>query len=203
MISYLHPCLRQKCAMAASAQQDVTTWLLAWSEGDQSALERLVPAVYAELHRIAHHYMSQERTDHVLQTTALVNEAYIRLVDSRQQHWRNRAHFLAVSAHVMRQILVDFARSRHSRKRGGKIQQVTLHEAQFLSDEKDIDLIALNDALDALAAFDKRKSQVVELHFFGGLGMEEIAEVLKVARSTVLLDLSFAKAWLGRELRRK
>ncbi len=189
--------------MAAFAQKDVTEWLQAWSDGDRSALEKLVPAVYAELHRIAHRYMSQERTDHILQTTALVNEAYLRLVDSRQQHWQNRAHFFAISAQVMRQILVDFARSRRSRKRGGKIQQVSLHEAQLLSDKEDIDLIALNDALDALAAFDKRKSQVVELHFFGGLGMEEIAEVLKVARSTVLLDLSFAKAWLGRELRRK
>jgi RNA polymerase sigma-70 factor (ECF subfamily) len=188
--------------MATFAQQDVTEWLQAWSDGDRSALEKLVPAVYAELHRIAHHYMNLERKDHVLQTTALVNEAYLRLVDSKQQHWRNRAHFFAISAQAMRQILVDFARSRRSRKRGGKIQQVSLHEAQLLSDEKDIDLIALNDALDALAAFDKRKSQVVELRFFGGLGMKEIAEVLKVARSTVLLDLRFAKAWLGRELQR-
>jgi len=189
--------------MAAFAQQDVTEWLQAWSDGDRSALDKLVPVVHAELHRIAHHYMNLERKDHVLQTTALVNEAYIRLVDARQQHWRNRAHFFAVSAQVMRQILVDFARSRHSRKRGGQAQQVSLHEAQLLSDNKDIDLIALDEALDALAAFDKRKCRVVELRFFGGLGMEEIAEVLKVARSTVLLDLRFAKAWLGRELRRK
>jgi RNA polymerase sigma factor (TIGR02999 family) len=189
--------------MAGFAQQDVTKWLQAWSEGDQSALENLIPAVYAELRRIAHHYMSLERKNHVLQTTALVNEAFIRLVDSNHQHWRNRAHFFAVSAQVMRHILVDFARSQQSRKRGGKARQISLHEAQVLSDEKDIDLVALSDAMDALAAFDKRKSRVVELRFFGGLGLKEIAEVLKVSRNTVVLDWSFAKAWLGREMRRK
>ena len=182
---------------------DVTRILPAIEQGDPHAAEQRLPLVYDELRRLAHRYMTKETAGHTLQTTALVNEAYLRLVDSRQQHWRNRAHFFAVSAQVMRQILVDFARSRRSRKRGGKTPQVTLHEAQFLTDEKDIDLIALNDALDALAAFDKRKSRVVELRFFGGLGMEEIAEVLKVARSTVLLDLRFAKAWLGREMRRK
>ena len=189
--------------MAAFAQQDVTEWLQAWSDGDRLALEKLVPAVYAELHRIAHHYMNLERKDHVLQTTAVVNEAYIRLVDSRHQHWRNRAHFFAISAQVMRQILVDFARSRRSHKRGGKVRQVSLYEAQLLSDEKDFDLVTLNDAMEALACFDERKSRVVELRFFGGLGMEEIAEVLKVSRNTVLLDWRFAKAWLCRELRRK
>jgi RNA polymerase sigma-70 factor, ECF subfamily len=189
--------------MAASARQHVTEWLQAWSEGDRSALDKLIPAVYAELHRMAHHYMNLERMDHVLQTTALIHEAYIRLVDSRQQHLRNRAHFFAVSAEVMRQILVDFARSRRSSKRGGEVRRVSLHEAQLLSDEKDIDLVALNDAIDALGAFDKRKSRVVEMRFFGGLSTEEIAEVLKVSSNTVLSDWSFAKAWLCRELRSK
>ena len=189
--------------MAAFDQQDLTKWLQAWSDGDHSALEKLVPAVYTELHRIAHHYMNLERTDRVLQTSALVNEAYIRLVDSRQQHWQNRAHFFAASAQVMRRILVDFARSRHSRKRGGKAQQVSLHEAQYLANEVGIDLIALNEAMDALAALDQRKSRVVEMRFFGGLSTEEIAEVLKVSPNTVLSDWSFAKAWLCRELRKK
>ena len=189
--------------MAAFAQQDVTEWLQAWSDGDRSALDKLVPVVYGELHRIAHHYMNLERQGHVLQTTALVNEAYLRLVDSGQQHWRNRAHFFAASAQIMRQILVDFARSRHSHKRSGEMRQVSLHEAQFLSDEKDIDLVALNDAMDALAAFDKRKSRVVEMRFFGGLSTEEIAEVLKVSPNTVLSDWDLAKAWLCRELQRK
>jgi RNA polymerase sigma factor (TIGR02999 family) len=189
--------------MAAFAQQDVTEWLQAWSGGDQTALEKLVPAVYAELHRLAHHYMRGERPGHDLQTTALLHETYLRLVDSSQQHWRNRAHFFAVSAQVMRQILVDFARSRRSHKRGGKTQRVSLDETCRLSDERDIDLVALNDAMDALATFDKRKSQVVELRFFGGLTTKEIAEVLNVCPNTVLLDWSFAKAWLKRELRRQ
>jgi RNA polymerase sigma factor (TIGR02999 family) len=189
--------------MATSAQQDVTEWLQAWSDGDRSALDKLVSVVHAELHRIAHHYMNLERTDRVLQTSALVNEAYIRLVDSKRQHWQNRAHFFAASAKVMRQILVDFARSRHSGKRGGKARQVSLHEAQFLANEVGIDLIALNEAMDALAALDQRKSRVVEMRFFGGLSTEEIAEVLKVSPNTVLSDWSFAKAWLCRELRKK
>ena len=187
--------------MTSFDQQNLTKWLQAWGDGDRSAVEKLLPAVYAELHRIAHHYMHLERTDHVLQTTALVNEAYIRLVDSKQQHWRNRAQFFAVSAEIMRQILVDFARARRSRKRGGEVRRVSLHEAQVLSDEKDIDLVDLNDAIEALAAFDKRKSRVVELRFFGGLSTEEIAEILKVSPNTVLSDWSFAKAWLCRELR--
>ena len=191
---------QNKRAMAALEQQELTKWLQAWSDGDRSALEKLVPAVYAELHRIAHHHMRSERADHILQTTALVNEAYIRLVDLRQQHWRNRAHFYAVSAQVMREILVDFARARRSHKRGGEALRVSLHEAQALSGAKDIDLLALDEALDALAAFDKRKSQVVEMRFFGGLTTEEIAEVLKVSPNTVLSDWSFAKAWLCREL---
>jgi RNA polymerase sigma factor (TIGR02999 family) len=187
--------------MMAFAQQDITQLLQAWSDGDRSALERLVPAVYAELHQLAHRYMTQERPGHLLQTTALVNEAYLRLVDTKQRHWRNRAHFLAVSAQVMRQILVDFARAQHSRKRGGEFHKVSLDEALVVPHEKEVDLIALNDALDALARFDQRKSQVAELRFFGGLKTEEIAEALKISPNTVLSDWSLAKAWLYREMR--
>ena len=189
--------------MTASARENITQLLQAWSDGDQSALDSLVPAVYAELHRLAHHYMKQEPAGHVLQTTALINEAYLRLVDTRQRHWRNRAHFLAVAAQAMRRILVDFARSRRSLKRGRKVRQVSLDEARLIVDEKDIDLVALNDAMEALSGFDKRKSRVVELRFFGGLNTEEIAEVLKVSPNTVLSDWSYAKAWLCREMRRK
>jgi RNA polymerase sigma-70 factor, ECF subfamily len=184
------------------ARQDVTQLLLAWSQGETSALEELTPVVYSELHRLAHGYMSLEPAGHILQTTALVHEAYLRLVDSRQHNWQNRAHFLAISAHLMRRILVDFARARRSQKRGGEVQTICLDEASALPRGKDVDLIALHDALDALAAFDPRKSQVAELRFFGGLNTEEIAEVLKVSPNTVLQDWSLAKAWLCREMRK-
>jgi RNA polymerase sigma factor (TIGR02999 family) len=187
--------------MRVSSQQEVTQWLQAWSEGDRTALDKLIPAVYEELRRIAHHYMTRERTDHVLQTTELVHETYLRLIDSKQQNWKNRAHFFAVSAQVMRQILVDFARSRRSQKRGGKFRKVSLDESLLPFDEKVVDLVALDDAMKALASLDQRKSRVVELRYFGGLSTEEIAEVLKVSPNTVLLDWSFAKAWLCRELR--
>lgn len=189
--------------MAAFTQEDITELLQAWSEGDSSALERLVPLVYDELHRLAHRYMSREQPGNVLQTTALINEAYLRLVDRGHRHWRNRAHFLAAAAQVMRRILVDFARSRDSQKRGGRLRQVSLDEARLLSDEKDLDLVALNDALDELASRDERMSKVVELRFFGGLTSEETAEVLRVSPNTVLLDWSLAKAWLCRKLRTK
>jgi len=189
--------------MAAAARQDVTEWLQAWSEGDRSALGKLMPAVYAELHRIAHRYMNLEGKDHVLQTTALVHEAYLRLIDSGQQHFRNRSHFFAISAEAMRRILVDFARARRCRKRGGDARRVSLHETKILTDEKNLDVVDLNDAIEALAAVDKRKSQVVEMRFFGGLTTEEIAGVLNVSRNTVLSDWNFAKAWLCRELRAK
>jgi RNA polymerase sigma factor (TIGR02999 family) len=189
--------------MTSFAEKSITQLLQAWSDGDQSALDWLVPAVYAELHRLAHYYMKREPAGHVLQTTALINEAYLRLVDTRQRHWQNRAHFLAVAAQVMRRILVDFARSRQSLKRGRGVRQVSLDEARLLAGEKDIDLVALDDAMEALAGFNKRKSRVVELRFFGGLNTEEIAEVLKVSPNTVLSDWRYAKAWLCREMRNR
>lgn len=189
--------------MSVSSPQQVTEWLHAWSEGDRTALDKLIPAVYEELRRMAHHYMMREKTDHVLQTTELVHETYLRLIDTKKQNWKNRAHFFAASAQVMRRILVDFARSRRSQKRGGKFRKFSLDEACLLMDAKIIDLVALDDAMKALASFDQRKSRVVELRYFGGLITEEIAEVLKISPNTVLLDWSFAKAWLCRELQRK
>ena len=162
--------------------------------------EKLTPLVYDELHRLARRYMAQERPGHTLQATALVNEAYLRLVDSRNVRWQNRAHFFAVSAQLMRRILVDFARSRHYQKRGGEAQRVSLDDALVVSRERGADLVALDDALQALAAVDPRKSQVVELRFFGGLTVEEAAEALAVSPDTVLRDWKFAKTWLLREL---
>jgi RNA polymerase sigma-70 factor, ECF subfamily len=185
--------------MAAVSPPDVTQLLQAWSRGDASALNKLTPLVYKELHRVAHRYMAMENPGHTLQTTALVNEAYLRLVSNRAT-WQNRAHFFAISAQLMRQILVDFARSRHQLKRGGKIQRVSLEEATVSSEEPDADLVALDDALNALAAVDHRKSRVVELRFFGGLSVEQTAEVLKVSADTVLRDWRLAKLWLMREL---
>jgi len=185
--------------MAAVSPPDVTQLLQAWSRGDTSALKKLTPLVYKELHRVAHRYMAMENPGHTLQTTALVNEAYLRLVSNRAT-WQNRAHFFAISAQLMRQILVDFARSRHQLKRGGKIQRVSLEEATVSSEEPDADLVALDDALNALAAVDHRKSRVVELRFFGGLSVEQTAEVLKVSADTVLRDWRLAKLWLMREL---
>ena len=187
--------------MKSAPPQNVTRWLQAWSEGDQSALARIVPVVHRELHRLAHHYMRREQKGHLLQTTALVHEAYLRLVDGKQVHGQNRAHFLAISARVMREILVDFARERRSLRRGGDAQRVTFDEALEIAGEKSIDLEALHEALNALAAIDERKGRVVELRFFGGLTTREIAEVVKVSPNTVLADWSFAKAWLCRKLR--
>jgi len=179
---------------------DVTGLLLAWSEGDSSALEQLTPLVYRELHRLARHYMSQERPGHTLQATALVHEAYVRLVDVNRMHWQNRAHFFAVSAQMMRRILVEFARRRHREKRGGNAVQVTLHDALSVSADKAPDLVALDDALSAMTEMDPRMSQVVELRFFGGLSVEETAEVLKISPETVMRDWKSAKVWLLREL---
>jgi RNA polymerase sigma factor (TIGR02999 family) len=184
----------------AESNEAITELLLAWGNGDESALERLMPMVYAELRRLAHHYMNRERGGHTLQTTALVNEAYLKLIDSSRVRWQNRAHFFAVSAQLMRRILVDFARSRHYQKRGGAARQVSLDEALVVSAARGDDLVALDDALTALAAIDKRKSEVVELRFFGGLSVEETAEVLKVSPDTVMRDWRLAKAWLLREL---
>jgi len=179
---------------------EVTQLLRAWSRGDEQALEKLVPMVYAELHRLAQHYMAGERAGHTLQTSALVNEAYLRLVDFKNVNWQNRAHFFGVSAQLMRRILVDFARSRRSLKRGGEILTVSLEEASIASPVTGADLVALYDALKTLAAMDPRRSRVVELRFFGGLGAEETAEVLKVSAETVLHDWKLAKVWLLREL---
>ena len=181
--------------MAATSPQEVTGLLLAWSEGEQAAFEKLVPLVYAELRRVAHRYMGRERPGHSLQTTALVNEAYLRLIDARRVRWQNRAHFFAVSAQLMRRILVDFARSRQYLKRGGAAQKVSFDEALVVSKEQGQDLVALDDALKSLSAIDGRKSQVVELRFFGGFGGG--IRGLKVSPDTVLRDWRLAKVWLG------
>jgi len=187
--------------MAAASPQDITELLLAWGEGNQDALQRLTPLVYGELHRLAHRYMAGERTGHTLQSTALVNEAYLRLVQSSRVQWQNRAHFFAVSAQLMRRILVDFARSRQYAKRGGKAPVLSLDDVSVAVEEC-AELVSLDDALRALAAVDPRKGQVVELRFFGGLSVEETAEVLKVSVETVMRDWRLARVWLRRELRR-
>src|ERR1700745_1397626 len=186
--------------MAASAPHAVTGLLLAWIRGEQAALEKLVPLVYAELRRIAHRYMNRERRGHTLQTTALVNEAYVRLIDASQVRWQDRAHFFAISAQLMRRILVDFARSRGYLKRGGGAHKMPFEEGLAVSPLPGPDLVALDDALKLLAVKDSRKSQVVELRFFGGLSVEETAEVLKVSPDTVQRDWRLAKAWLAREM---
>jgi RNA polymerase sigma factor (TIGR02999 family) len=186
-----------------SSAHEITRLLQAWSEGEQSALERLTPLVYEELHRLAHHYMASERSGHTLQTSALLNEAYLRLVASAKPSWQNRAHFFAVSGQVMRRILVDWARSRQALKRGGEARPLKLEEALVVADAPGADFVALDDALKALAALDPRKSEVVELRFFGGLSVEETAEVLKVSPETIVRDWRFAKSWLRRELRKE
>jgi len=183
--------------------QEITQLLLAWNEGDAQALDRLMPLVQCELHRLAHRYMAGERSGHPLQTTALVNEAYLRLIDSSRVRWQNRAHFFAVSAQLMRRILVDVARARKKLKRGGDSIQVPLDEAMAISRQPAPDLVALDEALTTLAAFDARKSKVVELRFFGGLTVDETAEVLNVSAMTVARDWGLAKSWLLRELEKK
>jgi RNA polymerase sigma factor (TIGR02999 family) len=184
-----------------SASSEISLLLEAWSRGDPSAFERLVPLVYGELHRLAHRYMAREHAGRTLQTTALVNEAYLRLVDANQIQWQNRAHFFAISAQLMRRILVDFARSRGYQKRGGNLHKVSFDEAMTVTPETDPDLIELDDALSTLAAIDSRKAKVVELRFFGGLSVDETAEVLKVSPDTVMRDWRLAKVWLVRELK--
>jgi len=186
----------------SGSQQNVTQLLHAWRQGDSGALEELIPLVYEELHRLARRYMGRENTGHTLQPTALVNEAYMRLLDARQVEWQNRAHFFAVSAQMMRRILVDFARSRHNLKHGGDAVQVSLDEAIVVSAEPSADLVALDEALKTLATLDPRQAQVVELRYFGGLSIEETAEVLEVSAGTVRRDWSIAQAWLHRELSR-
>jgi RNA polymerase sigma factor (TIGR02999 family) len=189
--------------MTTPSSHEVTQLLVAWSDGDQAALERLTPLVYRELHRLAKGYLHRERPGHVLQTTALINEAYLRLIDWKNVHWQNRAHFFGVAAQLMRRILVDFARARHQDKRGGAACQVSLDEAAAVSVERVAELIALDEALERLAAIDPRRSRMVELRFFGGLSEEETAEALKVSPRTVRREWSLARAWLRRELRRQ
>jgi len=189
--------------MATPSSQEITQMLLAWSDGDQAALEKLTPLVYAELRRLAKGYMFGERPGHTLQTTALINEAYMRLIDWKNVRWQGRAHFFGVAAQVMRRILVDFARSRHYAKRGGAAQQVSLDEAVTVHEDRSAELIALDEALKSLAEIDPRKSQVVELRFFGGLNAKETAEALKVSQRTVEREWNSARAWLYRELRGK
>jgi len=179
---------------------DVTSLLARWQDGDEAALQQLVPIVHEELRRLARRQMAGERPGHTLQPTALVNEAYLRLINLKQMQWQNRAHFFAMGARLMRRILVDFARSRGYQKRGGGAKQVSFTEALDVAGDQATDVVALNDALEALADVDERKSRVVELRFFGGMSVEETAEVLNVSRETIKRDWKFAKMWLLRQL---
>ncbi|MBS1797634.1 MAG: sigma-70 family RNA polymerase sigma factor [Acidobacteria bacterium] len=181
-------------------RQDVTRLLEEWSDGDDGALEKLIPLVYEELHRMAKRYMNSQPSEHTLQTTALIHEAYLKLADQPERRFANRAHFFAVAAHAMRHILVDHARSRAADKRGGATRPISLDDAALVSVERASEIIALDDALERLAAVDERKSRVVELRYFGGLSVEETAETLKVSPETVARDWRFAKTWLLREL---
>ncbi len=185
------------------ASPSPTELLLAWGGGDAEAFDRLVPLVHYELHRLARRYMARERPDHTLQTSALLNEAYLRLIEVKQVQWQNRAHFFAMAARMMRRILVDFARARDNEKRGGAVVKIALDEALVVSPEPEQDLVALDDALGALETIYPRKSRVVELRFFGGLTVEETAEALQISTDTVKRDWRFAKLWLVRELTRE
>ena len=179
---------------------EVTQLLAAWEQGNQAALDQLMPLVYDELRQMAKRYMARQNAGHTLQTTALINEAYLKLIGQPAKHWQNRAHFFAVAAQAMRHILVDYARAHQYAKRGGGAQVVSLDEALVVSAERASELVALDDALQELAKVDPRKSQVVELRYFGGLSVEETAAVLKISAVTVMRDWSMAKAWLHREL---
>ena len=179
-----------------TSPKEVTRLLLDWSNGDRAALDELVPLVYDELRRLAHHYMRQERAEHTLQTTALVNEAYVRLIDQNSVHWQGKAHFFAIAAQMMRRILVDYARSRRYAKRGGEAHQVSFDESAIVSPQKGAELVAVDEALTDLAEHDARKSKIVELRFFGGLNIEETAEVLGISPTTVQREWRSAKAWL-------
>jgi len=187
--------------MAVSTSRDVTGLLQAWGKGDEAALQKLMPLVYEQLHAAARRYMAQERPGHTLQTTALIHETYLRLVNVRQVKWQDRAHFLAMCAQLMRRILIDSARSRNYQKRGGAAPRVCFDEGLASTAQPDVDLLALDDALQRLAQMDERKGRVVELRFFGGLGVKETAEVMKVSPETVMRDWKTAKVWLLRELR--
>ena len=179
---------------------EVTQLLVAWGNGDEVAREKLISVVYQELHRLAHHYMKRESPGHTLQTSALVNEAFVRLVDQRNVRWQNRAHFFGIAAQMMRRILVDYARSRRYAKRGGGARAMSLDEAMIVSDERSAEVVSVHEALEQLAKLDPRKGQIVELRFFGGLSIEETAEVLGVSPGTVMKDWTLAKAWLRREI---
>jgi len=183
-----------------STRQEVTQLLGDWSGGDEGALEKLIPLVQPELHRLAHHYMSRERAGHTLQTTALLDEAYLQLTDKTQRPWQNRTHFMAVAAQLMRRIMVDHARARHALKRGAGAIRVTLDETALVTEERAEELLALDEALEKLAEFDRRRCEIVEMRYFGGLTVEEIADVLKVHPNTVMRDWRAAKAWLYAEL---
>ncbi len=183
-----------------SSPSEITQLLVEWSNGNQGALEKLLPLVERELHRLAHSYMRREDPDHTLQTTALINETYLRLIDQRKVQWQNRAHFFGISAQIMRRILSNYARDQNRAKRGGGATQVSLSGIAVISNEKSKELVALDEALKRLAVEDERKSRVVELRYFGGLSVEETAEVLNVSAITVMRDWKFAKAWLHREV---
>jgi len=183
-----------------STRREVTQLLGDWSGGNEGALEKLIPLVQPELHRLAHYYMSRERVGHTLQTTALLNEAYLQLTDKTQPQWQNRTHFMAVAAQLMRRIMVDHARARHAQKRGDGAIRVTLDEAALVTEERAEELLALDEALEKLAEFDRRRCEIVEMRYFGGLTVEEIAGVLKVHPNTVMRDWKAAKAWLYAEL---
>ena len=182
------------------SQQEVTQLLADWSDGDEGALDKLIPLVQPELHRLAHHYMSRERTGHTLQTTALLNEAYLQLVDDSTRNWQNRTHFMAVAAQLMRRIMVDHARERCSLKRGGGALRVTLDDAALVTEKRSEELLALDEALERLTAQDPRKSRIVELRYFGGLTEEETAAFLKLSDRTVRREWRMARTWLYRAL---
>ena len=187
--------------MTTISQTGVTDLLLHWSEGDQEALNKLIPLVYDELHKLASRYLRRERRDHTLQTTAVVHEAYLKLVNQRDANFENRLHFFAVAAQIMRRILVDYARRHHASKRGGDLYKLSLDEALVTSEEKGADLLALDEALERLAAIDQRQSRVVELRVFAGLTLEETAQALNISPSTVRREWSMAKAWLHRQIK--
>ena len=186
--------------MTQPRQHEITQLLAEWSDGNQSALDELYPLVYNELHRLARRYMSRERKGHTLQTTALINEAYVRLVDQKNVHWANRSHFFAISAQIMRRILIDHARRHAYAKRGGGAQQVSLEEVAAVTPDPGKELVRLDEALKSLAEMDPRRSQVVEMRYFGGLNNEEIAGVLKISANTVTRDWNMARAWLYQQL---
>ena len=180
-----------------ASHADISDLLINWGQGDRTAFDKLLPVIERELHRLAHRYMQRENPNHALQTTALINETYLRLIDQRKIQWQNRAHFFGIAAQIMRRILLNYARDQNRRKRAGREIHVSLSEAMVMPAEKDRELIALNDALTRLEAIDERKSKVVELRYFGGLTVEEVAEVLKISTITVMRDWEFAKAWLS------